>query len=90
MLTKIDDQESEYYWLQFSDFYQWPHIVYFDDIPDLERKLESADFNKMHDLMVLENEKRKETLMYNWYMVQSNQQDQDRTDCPQELQAGYY
>ena len=64
-----DDQESEYYWLQFSDFYQWPHIVYFDDIPDLERKLDSADFNRMHDLMMLENEKRKETLLYNWCRV---------------------
>merc|ERR550534_2373819 len=31
------------YWYQFSDFYRFPGITYFDSIPDLLCKLESVD-----------------------------------------------
>ena len=29
------DKTSEMYWLQFSDFYMWPHVQYFDNTEDL-------------------------------------------------------
>ena len=64
-----DDPESEYYWMQFADFFQWPHVVHFDDFKDLERKLEAADFNKIHELMVETLNERKEELLRNWCKV---------------------
>ena len=63
------DKESEYYWLQMADYFQWPHITYFDDFKDLERKLETADFAKIHELMMIENERRKRELDNNWCKV---------------------
>ena len=63
------DWEAEYYWLQFSDFYYWPHITYFDNITDLELKLKQADFNKIHILMTQEVERKKEALLDTWCKV---------------------
>ena len=63
------DKESEFYWLQLADFVQWPHITYFDDFKDLEQKLLTADFNKIHKLMVEENKRKKRELENNWCKV---------------------
>ena len=63
------DKESEYYWLQLADFFQWPHLTYFDDFKDLERKLEEANFDGIHELMMAENKKRNETLKNNWCKI---------------------
>ena len=63
------DWEAEYYWLQFSDFFSWPHITYFDDFKDLEQKLQQADFNRIHQLMVVEVERKKEALLNTWCKV---------------------
>ena len=65
-LNAPDDTEAEMYWLQFSDFFRFPHITYFDDAADLQRKLEKADFDKIHQLMVQENEHRKKNLVDAW------------------------
>ena len=45
------DQESELYWLQMSDFYHWPHVQYFDNMSDLKKKLQTTDFDKVHNNM---------------------------------------
>ena len=58
--------EAEYYWLQFSDFYQWPHITYFDNMEDLERKLAEADFELIHSLMVKEVQRKWDALSQTW------------------------
>ena len=63
------DEESEFYWLQFADFVQWPHITYFDDFKDLEQKLLTADFDKIHKLMVEENKRKRRELENNWCKV---------------------
>ena len=63
------DEESEFYWLQLADFMQWPHITYFDDFKDLEEKLLTADFDKIHRLMVKENERKRKVLENNWCKV---------------------
>lgn len=62
----IDGGEDEYYWLQFSDFYQWPHITYFDDMHDLEQKLGKADFQNIHKLMVEEVVQKKAAVLDTW------------------------
>ena len=58
--------EAEYYWLQFGDFYQWPHITYFDDMEELERKLEEADFESIHNLMMKEVKRKWDALSKAW------------------------
>ena len=59
------DQEAESYWLQFADFYHWPHVTYFDDYQHLEEVLSKMDFNDIHDKMVAENKRRLLNLQYN-------------------------
>jgi len=59
------DREAEFYWLQFADFFHWPHIIYFDDFKDLETKLGKVDLSKTHDLMVDEVERKKKELLLN-------------------------
>ena len=63
------DKESEFYWLQLADFVQWPHITYFDDFKDLEQKLLTADFDKIHKMMVEETKRKKKELENNWCKV---------------------
>ena len=62
----VEGGEDESYWLQFSDFYQWPHITYFDSMLDLERKLQSADFNTIHKHMLEEVQQRRKELSDTW------------------------
>ena len=64
--NNMTDKEAEYYWLQMSDFYCWPHITYFDNLTDLENKLEKVDFNAIHKLMVQENKKKFHSLVNTW------------------------
>ena len=59
------DSEAEFYWLQFADFFQWPHVTYFDDFQDLERKLLEADFDRIHSLMVEEVAMKRRKLLLN-------------------------
>ena len=66
--------EAEYYWMQFADFFEWPHITYFDDFEDLERKLELANFTVIHSLMVEENKRREQVLYQNWCHVLNKMQ----------------
>ena len=68
-LEADQDPEAEFYWLQMADYYCWPHITYFDDAVDLERKLAEADFDKIHRLMVEENEEKKKRLEETWSEV---------------------
>ena len=50
----------------YADIYQWPHITYFNDFEDLERKLQQVNFNKTHNLMVEELESSKGALFETW------------------------
>ena len=47
------------------------HLTYFDDFEDLERKLENTNFTAIHNLMVVENQRREEALRQNWCYVYS-------------------
>ncbi len=46
-----DDPEAEMYWLQFADFYDWPHITYFDSYDHLRTLMLEADFKAIHEAM---------------------------------------
>ena len=53
-----EDIEDEQYWLQFSDFYTFPHITYFDSMDDLGRKIARNDPLAIRKGMISENKKR--------------------------------
>ena len=72
------DPEAEYYWVQFSDFYEWPHITYFDSYDQLEGILDSMNFSAIHEKMVVENKRRERVLKYNWCKVISKMKDMKR------------
>ena len=54
------------YWLKFADFHQWPHVTFFNSIPDLITKLQRTDFAAVRNLMVNENLKREAKLDKVW------------------------
>ena len=65
----LEDAESEMYWLQFSDFYEWPHIQYFDDYKHLKNLLLKADFAKIRRNMKQEVDLRKNRTVNSWCRV---------------------
>ena len=46
------DREAFLHWIQYGDFYQWPHIIHFNSWKDLRRKLEETDFEVVSDEML--------------------------------------
>jgi len=61
-----NDLNNFRYWIQFADFYQWPHIVLFDDWEDLFEKLAGADLNDIHNKMMEYNVHQKQVLQRDW------------------------
>jgi hypothetical protein len=57
------------YWLQFADFYQWPHIQTFGSWPELVAKLNATDFRAVHAAMLQENARREVELLDGWARV---------------------
>lgn len=45
-------REAFLHWVQYADFYQWPHIIHFNSWKDLRRKLEETDFEVVSDEML--------------------------------------
>ena len=62
----MDDVEAENYWLQFSDFYDWPHIQYFDNYKHLKQLLLHTNFTLIHELMKQEVAIRKKMVKEQW------------------------
>ena len=60
------DVEAEMYWLQMSDFYDWPHIQHYDSYEHLKQIIAVADFQKIHQNMVGEIEMRGLELNRKW------------------------
>lgn len=65
----LEDSESEMYWLQFADFYEWPHIQYFDDYKHLKELLIRADFTEIQKLMKQELELKENKVVNLWCKV---------------------
>ena len=62
----LEDAEAESYWLQFADFYDWPHIQYFDSLNNLKELLRKANFQWIHETMKQELAIRKDVVMNSW------------------------
>ena len=65
-LDMSEDAEAESYWLQLADFYEWPHINYFDSYDDLKDMLLSVRIESIHFAMKQELVIRKEMVMNQW------------------------
>ena len=64
-----EDAESESYWLQFADFYEWPHIQYFDSYYHLKKLLRDTNFDSIHTSMRKELVIRKDKVMNQWCKI---------------------
>lgn len=60
------------YWLNFADFYQWPHITYYDSTDDLVKKLTTTDFQAISKKMQEYNQKLRDNLSQQWRTILKN------------------
>ncbi|CAF0897510.1 unnamed protein product [Adineta steineri] len=73
--STIPDPNNEYdyssirYWLQYADFYQWPHITYFNSTDDLTLKLLNTNLTYISQQMSVYNHKKKLNLLQQWKTI---------------------
>jgi hypothetical protein len=71
----IPDPNNEFdrgairYWLQFSDFYQWPYITYYNSTDDLAIKLTTTNLIQVSENMKIYNENLKRNLLEQWRQI---------------------
>eukprot|EP01080_Neovahlkampfia_damariscottae_P007290 gene7290-11609_t len=59
-------RESMDYWWQYADFYQFPHITYFDSFEEIPAILEKMNFKQISDNMKAHNVKTLAALKKKW------------------------
>lgn len=73
--SSIPDPNNEFdysairYWLKYADFYQWPHITYFNSIDDLVLKLIHTNLTDISERMSEYNRKKKFELLQHWKVI---------------------
>ncbi|ELT88537.1 hypothetical protein CAPTEDRAFT_192311 [Capitella teleta] len=63
------DSAAIRYWLKFADFYQWPHVIHFDSIADLIRKMKSTNYEDVSRKMRTYNERVETLLLLKWKRI---------------------
>jgi len=63
------DRNAIRYWLQFSDFYQWPHIIYFNSTDDLAMKLIKTNLTEVSRNMKIHNANLTKNLHEQWRQI---------------------
>ncbi|ELU02146.1 hypothetical protein CAPTEDRAFT_206071 [Capitella teleta] len=63
------DVESLKYWIPFSDFYQWPHVIIFNTLDELIIKMKTTDLIEVSQLMKQYNLQEKKRVMNIWKEV---------------------
>ena len=63
------DEDAVKFWLQFADYYQWPHIIYFDSIEDLVDKMLTIDLKEISRRMEEHNKKVRQEIKDIWSKV---------------------
>jgi hypothetical protein len=66
------DRQAIRYWLNFSDFYQWPYITYYESTDDLIQKLSSTDFRMISKKMKKYNKRAGASLLNKWNEILDN------------------
>jgi hypothetical protein len=59
-------QEAFDYWLEFADFYQWPHIAVYDSFDELVAQLHVTDLEGTRERMREENARLRRELDATW------------------------
>jgi hypothetical protein len=78
VLTDVPDPNNDKnytairYWLNFSDFYQWPHIIYYESTDDLIQKLDTTDFWMVSRKMKKYNKQFSKNLLNKWKQILDN------------------
>jgi hypothetical protein len=60
------DRNAIRYWIKFSDFYQWPHITYYNSTDELVMKLKTTNLRQVSENMKRYNAKLKRNLYDQW------------------------
>ena len=63
------DSEAVMYWLQFSDFYSFPHVILFDSWEHLAKRLKTVDFADVSRKMCDHNAKELTRIAAQWEEV---------------------
>ncbi|CAF3241234.1 unnamed protein product [Rotaria sp. Silwood2] len=63
------DRDAIRYWLKFSDFYQWPHIIYFNSTDELVIKLKTTNLAQVSSNMKVYNANFKKNLFEQWRQI---------------------
>lgn len=65
-----DDSDDPYsYWLQYADYFQWPHVTVFYSIDDLAHKLRTLDLRKISEGMKHFNSIKEANMLDNWCRI---------------------
>ena len=57
------------HWIKYADFYQWPHITYYESLEDLIWKLNNTNLKEVSENMKIFNKKAKEELVDKWEAI---------------------
>ena len=63
------DEASIRYWMKFADYYQWPHLVYYDSIDDLVDKMGSVNLTALSTRMSEYNVQVKQHIKDQWSKI---------------------
>jgi len=66
------DEDAVRYWLLFSDFYQWPHIIHFASVEDLVDKMMTVDLAEISRRMSQYNQQVRQQLKDTWSSILLN------------------
>ena len=68
-VTYTEDPEAEVYWMQFTDFYQWPYIQLFDNFEELYQLLEECNLEEISQNMLKEVQLKRTLVKKAWTQV---------------------
>ena len=60
------DYDAVSYWLQFADFYQWPHLIYFSSINELVHKMAHTNLTEVSLRMKAHNTVVRQQIKDTW------------------------
>ena len=67
--NNLNEVNSIKEWLKYADFYQRPHIIYFDSVRDLVHKLASTNLKLTSENMKLYNKETEQLIEQQWSVV---------------------
>ena len=63
------DEKSIRHWIKFADYYQWPHLVYYDSIDDLVDKMAMVNLTALSLRMNEYNLQAKQHIKDQWSKI---------------------